>query len=104
MNGSGMMYGAKNPMTRSNTPPAKIFPKSRKAKENIFENSLMSSRIPVNARMGLRTSIIFKMNCHGPSIHIDIPWVNMTEMVPSASVVERSELGDLNKESVPSGV
>ena len=46
------MNGASAIITVSNTSPAKIFPKSRKEKLTIFENSLTISSSPTKKWMG----------------------------------------------------
>ena len=47
------MIGSKNAMTAKSTSPAKILPKSLKAKDMILANSLISSKKPTKKLIGL---------------------------------------------------
>ena len=57
--GSGARAGIKKEMTARRTSPAKILPKSRKAKEMILASSEMISRMPTKVLMGLLRLINF---------------------------------------------
>ena len=69
-NGTGTIIGIKNAIIISNTSPANIFPKSLNAKEIIFENSDIISRIPVKKLIGFEKLKNFFRYSNNPKFNI----------------------------------
>ena len=86
INGSGRMYGTRNPTTISSTLPANIFPKSRKENESVLEISPIASKIPRTALSGEVKFMNLEIYYLKPIKRIANVWVMPTEIRASATV------------------